>query len=151
MQVCSCNNVTKGDILTSIREGDLTTAGQVKNCTKAGAGCGGCMPLVTELFNKEMIASGKDVNKTVCEHFNYTRQELYHICQVEKITTFEDLLAKHGTGNGCETCKPAVGSILASQNAEFVLKEEHLFLQVCPVNHLHITSSLFPSMPSPRP
>eukprot|EP00951_Prasinocladus_malaysianus_P021060 scaffold173681_cov44-Prasinocladus_malaysianus.AAC.1 len=128
-QVCSCNNVTKGDVLSAIRNQELTTAGQVKNCTKAGTGCGGCFPLVTELFNKEMIASGKDINKNLCEHFNHTRQELYHICKVEGIKNFEDLLAKHGTGCGCEVCKPAVASILASQNAEFVLKEEHLHLQ----------------------
>lgn len=128
-QVCSCNNVTKGDILSAIREGELTTAGQVKNCTTAGTGCGGCMPLVTELFNKEMLASGKDINKTLCEHLPFTRQELYHICAAESITTFEDLLARHGSGCGCEVCKPAVASILASQNSEFVLKEEHLHLQ----------------------
>jgi len=128
-QVCSCNNVTKGDILSAIREQNLTTAGQVKNCTSAGTGCGGCFPLVTELFNKEMLASGKDINKTLCEHLPFTRQELYHICQAEGITSYDALLAKHGSGSGCEVCKPAVGSILASQNSEFVLKEEHLQLQ----------------------
>lgn len=132
-QVCSCNNVTKGDILSAIREQNLTTAGQVKNCTKAGTGCGGCFPLVTELFNREMIASGKDINRTVCDHFSYTRQELFHLCKVGEIRTFEELLSKHGSGSGCEVCKPVVGSILASQNAEFVLKDEHLFLQASSV------------------
>jgi len=41
-QICSCNNVTKGAIAEAIAEGGLTTVGEVKSCTKAGAGCGGC-------------------------------------------------------------------------------------------------------------
>ena len=40
--VCSCNNVTKGELCTAIKEKELLTLGAVKSCTKAGTGCGGC-------------------------------------------------------------------------------------------------------------
>ena len=49
-QVCSCNNVSKGQICDAIRDKNLTSVDEIKTCTKAGTGCGGCVPLVTDLF-----------------------------------------------------------------------------------------------------
>lgn len=49
--------------------------------------------------------------------------------RVEGIKTFEELLAKHGKGYGCEVCKPTVGSLLASCWNEYILKPEHTPLQ----------------------
>ena len=42
-QVCSCHNVTKGDIAACIKSGEAKDMAGVKKCTKAGAGCGGCI------------------------------------------------------------------------------------------------------------
>ena len=128
-QVCSCNNVTKGDICNAIRKGDLSTLGEVKVCTKAGTGCGGCLPLVTDLLNEELSAAGKSVNKSLCEHFSCTRQELYEIIRVKQIKTFDELIRSHGTGNGCEICKPAVSSILAGIWNEQIIERDHHTLQ----------------------
>jgi nitrite reductase (NADH) large subunit len=113
-QVCSCNNVTKSQIIEAIRAKNLCSVGEVKMCTRAGTGCGGCVPLVTDLFNAHIKASGKRVNTALCEHFSCTRQELFEIVKIKKIKSFDDLLNSHGMGQGCEICKPAVASILAS-------------------------------------
>ncbi len=113
-QICSCNNVTKRQIREAIREGDLATVGEVKSCSKAGSGCGGCLPMVADLLNAELAAAGKSLNTDLCEHFAHTRQELYEIVQVKGIKTFDELILGHGRGDGCEVCKPAVTSILAS-------------------------------------
>jgi nitrite reductase (NADH) large subunit len=128
-QVCSCNNVSAQAIRHSIRDGELTTVAQVKSCTKAGTGCGGCMPLVTDLLNAELAASGRAVKRTLCEHFAYSRQELFQIVAAKRIRTFAALLEMHGKGSGCEICKPAVASILASLHNEPVLAEAHRPLQ----------------------
>jgi nitrite reductase (NADH) large subunit len=128
-QICSCNNVTKKAICVSIRESGLTTVGQVKSCTKAGTGCGGCLPLVTDILNAELKAAGKAANPRLCEHFAYTRQELFEIVAVKRISNFDSLLKEYGRGYGCEICKPAVASIFASVHNDFVLKEEHATLQ----------------------
>jgi nitrite reductase (NADH) large subunit len=128
-QICSCNNVTKEQICTAIREHKFTEVGSVKKCTKAGTGCGGCIPLVTDLLKDEMKKAGMEVKNHLCEHFSYSRQELYHIVRVEKITTFSELLYKHGQGHGCEICKPAVASILASTWNEYILAQPHVGLQ----------------------
>jgi nitrite reductase (NADH) large subunit len=113
-QVCSCNNVSKAKICDSIREKNLCTVDEVKKCTKAGTGCGGCVPLVTDIFKAEMKKLGQKVNNSLCEHFAFTRQELFEIVKIKGIKSFNELIATQGKGNGCEICKPAVASILAS-------------------------------------
>ena len=126
--LCSCNNVSKGQICSAVGDG-ATTIGAIKSCTKAGSTCGGCVPLVTQVMKAEMARRGMAVNNHVCEHFAYSRQELYHLVQVGGFQTFDALLAKHGSGRGCDICKPAVASILASCHNDFVLKPELAKLQ----------------------
>ncbi|BCG04408.1 nitrite reductase large subunit (plasmid) [Paraburkholderia sp. PGU19] len=127
-QICSCNNVSKGEICAAVCAG-ATSIGAVKSATCAGTACGGCVPLVTQVMKAEMKKQGLAVNNHVCEHFAYSRQELYHIVRVERIKTFDALLEKHGNGLGCDICKPTVAGILASCWNEFVLKKEHAGLQ----------------------
>lgn len=128
-QICSCNNVSKGQICTAIREQNLTDVPSIKKCTKAGTGCGGCVPLVTDLLKSELKKAGVEVKNHLCEHFTYSRQELYHLVRVHKIKTFDELIQTHGQGKGCEICKPAVASILASTWNEYILEKPHVGLQ----------------------
>uniref|UniRef100_UPI0005532AF5 nitrite reductase large subunit NirB n=1 Tax=Komagataeibacter kakiaceti TaxID=943261 RepID=UPI0005532AF5 len=112
--ICSCHNVTKGAICASIEEG-CTDIAALKQSTKASTGCGGCSGLLKNVFETELEARGITVDHSLCEHFSYTRQELYSLVRVHGIQTFEDLMAQYGNGGlGCDICKPAVGSILAS-------------------------------------
>jgi nitrite reductase (NADH) large subunit len=127
-QICSCNNVTKGGICAAVGDGASTIA-EVKACTKAGATCGGCVPLVTQVMKAEMARRGMAVNNHICEHFAYSRQEIYHLVRVGQIKSFEELLAKHGKGMGCDICKPVAASVFASCWNEFVLKKELAGLQ----------------------
>lgn len=128
-QVCQCNGVSKGDICAAVRAGGCGTVGDVKAQTRAGAGCGGCLPLVTDLLKQELEAAGRTVSNDLCEHFPYTRQELLDIVKVKEIRTFADLIAGHGRGHGCEVCKPAVSSMLASLWNENILDDAHQTLQ----------------------
>lgn len=128
-QVCSCNNVTKGQICTAIREQGLNSPGEVKSCTKAGAGCGGCISLVTDLFQAEMEKSGRKVNNHLCEHFSLSRTELFAIIRTRQLRSFSEVISQHGRGHGCETCKPAIASMLASLWNDNVLSPEHQTLQ----------------------
>ncbi|WP_210396802.1 nitrite reductase large subunit NirB [Motiliproteus sediminis] len=127
-QICSCHDVSKGVIRDAVA-GGCCSVGDVKGHTKAGTGCGGCVPLLTNLVNHELEALGVAVSKDICEHFPHTRQELYHLIRVGKIKTYAEMLEKHGKGHGCEICKPAIGSILASCWNDYVLKDEHIGLQ----------------------
>lgn len=127
-QICSCNNVSKGQLCAAVIEG-AKSIGALKTATKAGTSCGGCVPLVTQIMKAEMKRQGLAVNNHLCEHFAHSRQELYHLVRVEHIRRFDELLGRHGKGLGCDICKPAVASILASCWNEFVLQQEHAALQ----------------------
>ena len=116
-QICSCHNVTKKDVASVVRDGTCKSIGDVKSCTKAGTGCGGCMPLVQSIFNKEMKAMGNEVLNHLCPHFAYSRADLFNITYVKKLKTFAAIMKEAGKDPdslGCEACKPTIGSILAS-------------------------------------
>ncbi|MFD7402321.1 nitrite reductase large subunit NirB [Streptomyces sp. NPDC059866] len=117
--ICSCNNVTKGTIRGAVTDHQCTTVPEVKKCTKAGTTCGSCVKVLGQLVNAELEAGGVEVDKGLCGCFSQTREELYEIVLALRITSYQDLLDRHGRegargGDGCETCKPAVASIIAS-------------------------------------
>ena len=149
--ICSCNDVSKGAICCSVQDGALTI-GDVKDATKAATACGGCTALVTQVMNSELENLGVEVNTDLCEHFAYTRQDIYNIVRVEGIKTFSELLEKHGKGHGCEICKPVAGSVLASCWNDYVLTDNNIGLQ--DTNDIYLgnmqkdgTYSVVPRMP----
>ena len=126
--ICSCHNVSKGAIVSHMDAGCLELAG-LKSSTRASTGCGGCAALLKSVFDGELEARGIEVDKSLCEHFPFTRQELFHICQAEGIRDMQALLSVHGQGAGCDICKPAAASIFASLYNDHVLATQHVSLQ----------------------
>ncbi len=126
--VCSCYDVSKGAICCAVQNG-ARTMGDIKAVTKASTGCGGCSALAKQVMDAELTKLGVEVSNHICEHFPHSRKELADIVRVTQIKSFDDLLDKHGKGLGCDICKPAVGSILASNFNEFVLDKKHIGLQ----------------------
>lgn len=127
-QICSCNNVSKSDICCAIDAGAMEV-GDIKSATKAATSCGGCTALVGQILKCELTKRGVEVKKDLCEHFAYSRQEMYHLIKIGKIKSFEEMLEKHGKGDGCDICKPTTASILASTWNDYILKADHAGLQ----------------------
>ncbi len=123
-QICSCNNVTKGDITDAIGSGCCDVPA-LKSCTKAGTSCGSCVPLLKQLLE----AQGVEQSKALCEHFSHSRAELFEIISATEIRTFSGLVERFGTGKGCDICKPVVASILASTSSDHILDGEQASLQ----------------------
>lgn len=121
--ICSCESVSKGTICNAVSENGCETVDTIKKCTKAGTGCGGCIPLVKDLVAHTMKAQGKYVRNVLCEHFSYSRQELFDLAKIHGLKTYDEVLDQLGKGHGCEVCKPAVASILASLWNEMPLKK----------------------------
>jgi nitrite reductase (NADH) large subunit len=126
--ICSCNGVSKGAICAAIADG-CTSLGSLKTKTKAATSCGGCAPLAKQILDAEMKKRGFRVNNHLCEHFPFSRQQLFHLVKINAIKTFDVLIAQHGKGRGCDVCKPAVASILASCWNEMILQPKHAPLQ----------------------
>jgi nitrite reductase (NADH) large subunit len=127
-QVCSCNCVSKGTICAAVGHG-ADTIDVLKGCTKAGTGCGGCLPLVTDLLKAELKKAGRAVVSHLCEHFPLSRTELFAVVKAKGLRTFREIVSHCGRGHGCEICKPAVTSILASLWNEDIMRPEHETLQ----------------------
>ncbi|KAL5361762.1 hypothetical protein BJX96DRAFT_152766 [Aspergillus floccosus] len=131
-QICSCHNVTKGDVVENVKSGKCKSIGEVKSCTKAGTGCGGCMPLVQSIFNKTMLDMGQEVSNNLCIHIPYSRADLYNVVAIKRLRTFEEIMKSVGRNPdslGCELCKPAIASILASLYNQHVMDRETHELQ----------------------
>ncbi len=135
-QVCSCNNVTKADIVAAVSDdstlndgGPCGDASCVTKCTKAGSTCGSCKTVVKKIVEDHFASVGKEVDKSLCQHFPVTRAELFEIVAVHGYTRFDDIVAGHGNGRGCDICKPAVASILASLLNHHVLDSSTRTLQ----------------------
>ncbi|KAF8587207.1 nitrite reductase [Ramaria rubella] len=143
-QICSCHNVTKSAIKACIAAGIDNIIG-IKAKTKAGTGsvflvfmyskahpcdkgCGGCMPLVTNIFNAEMKNAGKALNNNLCRHFAMSRSDLFNVVRIKKLQTLSEIMAMCGNNKnavGCEICKPTIGSILSSLYNEHVMLPAH--------------------------
>jgi nitrite reductase (NADH) large subunit len=124
-QVCSCHAVTKAGVCAAIAAQALTGVPGIKAATRAGTGCGSCVPLLKSL----LADSGVAVSPALCEHFRYTRAELFDLVAAEGITTFTELVSAHGRGRGCDICKPVAASILASLGHGHILDGEQAALQ----------------------
>jgi nitrite reductase (NADH) large subunit len=112
--ICACENVSKGDIVTAVKEKGASSVDHIKKATRACTGCGGCTAMVNDIVKYTLESLGHKVKKSLCEHFDYSRQELYDIIRIKGIRSFEGLLEVSGKGDGCEICKPAVASLMAS-------------------------------------
>jgi nitrite reductase (NADH) large subunit len=127
--VCSCNNVTAGAIRASVCDGGCTDLGAVKACTKAGTSCGSCLPLVKKLMTSELEKAGVAVSSALCEHFEFSRAQLFDIISVTGLRSFSEIIASHGTGRGCDICRPVVASILSSLGTGHVMDKDLARLQ----------------------
>ncbi|MFC6998113.1 nitrite reductase large subunit NirB [Rufibacter roseus] len=121
--ICSCESVTKGDICSAVTEDGVSSLEGMKKCTKAATCCGGCAPLVKDLISETLKANGAYVKNNVCEHFDFSRQELFDLLKLNNIRTYDEALDTFGKGDGCESCKPTIASILASLWNDVIAKQ----------------------------
>ena len=121
--ICSCEAVSKSDICSAVNSG-ACSIDDIKKCTKAGTGCGGCVPLVKDLVAGTMKANGQYVKNVICEHFEYSRQELFDLVKINKVKNYDLTLDHFGKGDGCEVCKPVVASILSSLWNDVIVKQD---------------------------
>ncbi|MEC5190403.1 NAD(P)H-nitrite reductase large subunit [Arthrobacter sp. MP_M7] len=96
--LCSCNNVAAGSIRDAVNgcgacagNTPVRDLGELKACTRAGTQCGSCVPMLKKLLEGELTKSGVAVSKSLCEHFDLSRQELFDAIRVLDLSSFEDM------------------------------------------------------------
>ncbi len=149
--LCSCNAVSVGAIRSAVADGH-TTLGEIKSATCAGTSCGGCVPGLVSLVRTELESLGVAVSNALCEHFSQSRQELFALVRFHRYRTWAEVLDNHGSGRGCEICRPTVASILASLSSGYVLDGDQSSLQDTNDHHLanmqrNGTYSVIPRVP----
>ncbi|QRR00585.1 nitrite reductase large subunit NirB [Dyadobacter sandarakinus] len=127
--ICSCEAVTKGMLCQEVGAGGHHTIDAVKKSCGAGTGCGGCVPMVKDLIAGVMKQQGMYVRNVVCEHFDLSRQELLDLIKMNGLKTYGAVLDTFGRGDGCEVCKPLIGSLLASLWNESILQSDRATIQ----------------------
>lgn len=127
--VCSCNSVTAGTIRCAVTDEGCTDVAGVKACTRAGAACGSCLPLVKKLVGAELARTGAALSTALCEHFSHSRAQLFDAVRVSGLYTFSAIIGRFGSGRGCDICKPVLASILSSLGHGHVLDGENATLQ----------------------
>lgn len=110
--VCGCNGVTKGTIVQSILELELTTFEEVKGCTKAGASCGKCKPMVESILAYTLGDSfDASLQKTgMCSCTPLTRDEVVAIIKEKQLRSPKEVRMVLGfiSEEGCSKCRPAL-------------------------------------------
>ncbi|MGJ1633877.1 nitrite reductase large subunit NirB [Clavibacter sepedonicus] len=125
VQVCSCNDVSAGDVRHAVRGSDsapgCTDLAALKACSRAGTQCGSCVPLVKKILDTELEAAGVEVSRALCEHFAVSRSELFETVRILGLTSAAQVFERVGSGLGCDVCKPVVASVLATQTKGYIL------------------------------
>ncbi len=79
--VCKCFGVTEKDIEHAITENNLATVEQVTNYTKAGGGCGNCIPDIQKI-----------IDRLVSENEAKTKPEVVKMTNLEKIEKIKSVI-----------------------------------------------------------
>ncbi len=117
-EVCGCNGVCKGTIVTAIKEKGLFTIEDVRKHTKASASCGSCTGLVEQII---MATAGGDYSvsskaKPMCGCTDHTHQEVRDAIKADKMLSVAEVMQKMSwrTPNGCSSCRPGINYYLIS-------------------------------------
>lgn len=114
--ICGCNGVTKGSIVTAIKEQGCSTVDEIKACTGAARSCGGCKPMVEQVL-QYVLGDDFDVNANkqgICGCTTLSRDEVVAQMQEKGLTTIKEVMhvLEWKNPEGCSKCRPALNYYL---------------------------------------
>ncbi len=113
-QICGCNGVCKGAIVSAIQAKKLTSLGEVRAHTKASASCGQCTSQVEGLLAFAAGGAVKRKKKTVCECTEAGHDEVRQAILAESLKTMAAVRQRFDwkKPEGCAKCRPALNYYL---------------------------------------
>jgi nitrite reductase (NADH) large subunit len=123
-RVCNCNGVCKGTIVEAIRSGSLGSTQEVVAVTRAGAGCGSCRPVVTELLSLER-AGAEEEPAYLCPCRKLTREQVAARVRAEALESVSEIGDSCGAGRDCGACKPGLAYLVSEVRGNRHREERH--------------------------
>ncbi len=119
MEVCGCNGVTKGEIVTAIKEQGLFTLEDVRAVTKASASCGSCTGLVEQILASVLGGdySAAPSEKPMCGCTDYTHDQVRAAIRENGLKGIAEVMnfLEWRNPDGCASCRPALNYYLLCQ------------------------------------
>ncbi|MGS4945273.1 nitrite reductase large subunit NirB [Meridianimarinicoccus sp. RP-17] len=139
-EICGCNGVCKGTIVSAI-DGGATDLGAVRAATKASASCGTCTGLVEQLL-QVTLGDGfvKPTAQPICGCTHLTHEDVRRLIKTTPLKSQEAVWQDLGwtTRNGCHVCRPAINFYLLADwpleyrddpQSRFVNERKHANIQ----------------------
>lgn len=139
-EICGCNGVCKGKIVTAI-EGGANTLEMVRTTTKASASCGTCTGLVEQVMALT-LGDGfvANANPPMCKCTDHTHEDVRRLIKSMGLKSIPAVMQELGwkTVEGCASCRPALNYYLISdwpteyvddRQSRFVNERNHANIQ----------------------
>ncbi|MFN4154084.1 MAG: nitrite reductase large subunit NirB [Paracoccaceae bacterium] len=113
-EICGCNGVCKGKIVTAIG-GGATTLDAVRMATKASASCGTCTGLVEQVMALTLGDSfSANANPPMCKCTDHTHEDVRRLIKSMGLKSIPAVMQDLGwkTVGGCASCRPALNYYL---------------------------------------
>jgi len=138
-EICGCNGVSKGQVVSCIAKG-AHSLDAVRATCKASASCGSCTGLVETLL---ALTLGDDVQsgpKTMCKCTSFTHEDVRREIVAQGMKSMPEVMQKMhwSTPDGCSSCRPALNYYLLcalpgeyedDQQSRFVNERMHANIQ----------------------
>ncbi len=150
-EICGCNGVCKGKIITAIQAG-AATLDAVRSQTKASASCGICTGLVEQLMALTLgDAFAANTNPPMCKCTDHSHEDVRRLIKSIGLKSIPAVMQDLGwkTVGGCASCRPALNYyLIADWPLEYVDDRQSRFVNER--NHANIqkdgTYSVVPRM-----
>lgn len=138
-EICGCNGITKGQVVSCIAKG-AHSLDAVRGTCKASASCGSCTGLVENLL---ALTLGDDVQsgpKTMCKCTSFGHDDVRREIVAQSMRSIPEVMQKlhWTTPDGCSSCRPALnyyllcalpGDYVDDQQSRFVNERLHANIQ----------------------
>jgi len=131
-EICGCNGVSKGMIVSAIAEKGLTTIEEIKAHTKASASCGGCSGLVEQIL---AMTLGDDYEiqtvKPMCGCTTHSHDDVRRLIVAKEMKSIPQVMQEleWNTPDGCSSCRPALNYyLLCAWPGEYIDDNQSRFI-----------------------
>ncbi|MEM6905565.1 MAG: (2Fe-2S)-binding protein, partial [Pseudomonadota bacterium] len=139
-EICGCNGICKGQIISAIGEGATDLDG-IRATTKASSSCGTCTGLVEQLLSVTLGDQyASPAAKPMCGCTDLTHEDVRRLIKSRELKTMPAVWQELGwkTSCGCHVCRPALNYYLLADwpldykddpQSRFVNERKHANIQ----------------------